>query len=142
MRPASKLFYFGMALGFALAFGLLMLAMPYIQKMALKSMPTPAPAAPAAERVDQTLLTEFYQALADENFTAMKTTGEKTFIPGKKLPLSKVALASYEVNSEPPYLVYALYTNNTDDATQRVLLTLDDKDIVVSFMAEEMKVIP
>lgn len=83
----------------------------------------------------------FFQAVDKSDYPAIKELGEALFVPGVRLADAARLLAPYAVNSFPPYSVYALYTFNNADLTRRVLLTLDDRDRVESFLAEEMAVI-
>ena len=103
-------------------------------------------AAPAQTVADGPVLHEselegFFQAVAKGDYPAIKESGEALFLPGVRLADAARLLEPYAVNSFPPYAVYALYTFNNPDLTRRVLLTLDERDRVESFLAEEMAVI-
>lgn len=83
----------------------------------------------------------FLQAARKNDFQTLKDEGDRLFKPGVRVVDSAGLFSQYAVNSFPPYTVYALHTFNGPDITRRVLLTLDDKERVESFMAEEMTVI-
>lgn len=149
MGQKNRFFYIGMALGFVLAFAILWFAMPlmqqYMQKMAGEQPAVEqqvAPVVPAPDAVEQDGMTRFLKAAADGDFAVMQSEGRRIFTPGKAIPDSAALLAPYQVNSHPPYLVYAFLTENTEKATRRVLLTMDGQDRVESFLAEEMAVVP
>lgn len=144
MREKNRFFYVGLALGFILAFIVFWFAMPYLQKMA---GPQPAgenrtvSAQPAANQAREEMA-HFLQAAEAGDFETMRTEGRRIFTPGRAFPDSAAALAPYKVNSYPPYVVYAFMTENAENTTRRVLLTMDDHDKVESFLAEEMAVVP
>lgn len=145
MGGKNRFFYIGMAVGFGLAFVVLWLAMPYIQKMTIQQ-PVDEQRAETAnvdpDAVEREGMTRFLEAAKSGDFTAMQNEGSRIFTPGKVIPDSTVLLAPYRVNSHPPYQVYAFLTENTDKATRRVLLTMDERDRIESFLAEEMAVVP
>lgn len=105
------------------------------------TVPPTAPETAGAESVNAADVREFMQAVSRRDFAAMERLGEKAFVKGRAVENVDDVLAGYETNSFPPYTVYALFTDNTADATRRVLLTLDADNRVESFMAEEMAII-
>ena len=83
----------------------------------------------------------FVQAVLRNDFFAMRDIGKNIFRRGADARAIVGLLAGREANSLPPYKVYVLHHGAMDGKISRVLLTLDDDDRVVSFVAEEMSVI-
>ncbi|MDR2391747.1 MAG: hypothetical protein LBE84_08735 [Planctomycetota bacterium] len=123
-------------LAFAIAFGLAWLLLN--------------PAAPAKEtgqpedRVHRVTAAEaeaFARAVGRGDFSAMRDIGKSIFRRGADATAAVGPLADHAASSLPPYRVYALHHEAMDGKILRVLLTLDDDDRVVSFVAEETSVI-
>lgn len=107
--------------------------------------PPPAAPAPAAPTIRERRLTAedlggFLQAVEGGDFTAMRRLGNELFSEGVVIPGSAALLARYAVNGIPPNQVYAFLVSLEPDSTRRVMLVVDEKDKVVSFLAEEMNV--
>lgn len=83
----------------------------------------------------------FMRAVTTESFAAAARHGEQLFQTGRKLAVPEDRLAPYLTTSFPPNRVYVLHVENASDAVRRVLLTLDGDNRVVSFLAEEMRVV-
>lgn len=98
------------------------------------------PPAIPARTLTEADLHPFLQAVAAEDFAAMDRLGGELFAPGNLIPDSQVRLEEYATTSFAPHLVYAFFTRIETDRTYRVLLTTDEEDRVVSFMAEEMAI--
>lgn len=82
-----------------------------------------------------------FQAADQGDFSALERIGAELFVPGNRIPDSKKLLEPYAVPSFPPHQVYAFLTRIGGAKSQRVLLTMDDNDAVVSFMAEETEIV-
>lgn len=93
-----------------------------------------------AGEVDPGKLSGFLAAAEAGNFAAMRRQGMLLFTEDVKIPDAKEALARYVTASQPPYTVYRFHAEDLPDKTRRVLLTLDGRNRVVSFIAEEMAV--
>ena len=101
---------------------------------------TAKPAEPPARTLSNDDLKPFFAAVEARNFPDMDRLGYALFMPGTIIPDSKSVLADYATNSFPPHLVYAIFTRVAPDRVSRVILTMDESDTVVSFMAEEMEI--
>ena len=82
------------------------------------------------------------KAYKDNGCDALITLGGELFPVGRAIANRTAVLEDYETTSYPPYQVYAFYSGIRDSVLRRVLLTVDENDKVVSFLAEEMPVVP
>lgn len=133
---------------FLLAFGLAWLL---FRRDAPSPEPTSAsgPAAAAAvaaptipeRRLSPEDLREFFAAAESGDFSVMRRLGSELFTEGAVIPDSAGLLNRYAVNGIPPNQVYAFLVSLEQTSTRRVMLVMDEKDRVVSFLAEEMNVV-
>lgn len=79
----------------------------------------------------------FLDTLGNRDFTAIREAGSRLFREGATVAEADALLSPYAVNGFPPHSVYMLFARNAPDASQRILLTLDESGSVISFMAEE-----
>ena len=132
-RLNYKLFGAGLLVAFASAFFLawLLFAPP-------KETPPPPP--PPARTLTGDDMRDFFQAVGKEDYGRMSDLGRDLFKEGTIIPDSVAKFAEYETTSYPPHMVYAFYSFIGGDKARRVLLTMDEGDRVVSFLAEEMEI--
>ncbi|MCC8190645.1 MAG: hypothetical protein LIP77_08430 [Planctomycetes bacterium] len=137
-KPAGGIrlrwFAVALALVFALALGLGWL-------LFAPSRPPASPTTAASTgSVDEERLAAFLAAARQADYGRLRDLGEELFLPGVRIPDSRRRLEDYATNSFVPYSVYVLFTSIEPDRTRRVLLTLDEEERVVSFLAEEMAI--
>lgn len=99
------------------------------------------PEAPPAKVIGEAEVKEFLDAVEAEDFAAMTRIGTGLFKKGDKIPDRARLFGDHAVESFPPFQVYAFMTHASDKEIRRVLLTIDENDLVESFMAEEMPVV-
>ncbi len=125
-------------LAFVLAFGL---AWALFRQ---EGAPAPAAgqtAAAPARTLKPEDLKEFLQAVEAGDYIAVRDRGEKLFVEGTNIPGSAGLFSAYATNSYPPNAVYSFLSEIGGGTTRRVMLTIDQEDKVVSFMAEEMNIV-
>lgn len=123
------------AAGFALAF--LLAWMFFSRGERTKPAPAKEEARVKARVLAKEDMAEFFKAVDNGDYPGMVRLGKELFQPGTIISDSRILLEHYAVDSYPPHQVYAFYTRIGTPNSYRVLLTMDESDQVVSFMAEE-----
>ena len=84
---------------------------------------------------------DFLAAVGRNDFAAMRNFGERLFRPGAALGSAEADLTEYETNGFPPQRVFLFHSGNGEGNIRRVILTLDNSNRVLSFLAEETRIV-
>lgn len=132
--------YLVLALFFLLGFALAV-ALGHVLPKAVSVAPMESTPEKPSQTVDAAGLERFLDAARRGDYQTMANDGGEVFWKGVHIPDSKNLFKDYEANSFPPYTVYAFYSQGSNEKVRRVLLTMDEKERVESFLAEEMTVL-
>lgn len=134
-RTNYKLFGIGLLAAFALAFLLawLLFAPP---------APEPTPAPPPPKTLAVADVDAFLQAVNKNDYTQIRELGSAAFTENTTVPDGKQRFTEFETTSySPNTTVYSFHSGIDGEKARRILLTLDDNNRVVSFLAEEMAIV-
>lgn len=141
-KKAAALMRFGLTFmaGFiAAGFAFWLFAAGNSDNSAPAAVPAVSPE-PARREIGENALAAFLDAAARKDFAAMRDVGQREFAAGTLVRGGRDRFAAYETSSFPPNTTYSFYSDQRDGMVYRILMTIGNDDVVVAFLAEEMRI--